>query len=198
MTDYKLHPPIPSAPPDLPLQVGYHLNAVQANRRGLKAKEVMFKEKYEKYTKILNRLTWLNACLSGISIATGISSIATFATFIGIPVSTALGAASMTGVIASGIISVLTKKYQQKLKKVMHLIDIITPALVVFESIVSGALKNGVIDGEEFNMLQALHLEALNELTGINHRIEAEHRSLVKKSILEEINELKKNQGTRV
>ena len=76
------------------------------------AKEKIFKKKYKKYTKILNGLTWLNACSSGISIATGISSVATFATFIEIPVSTALGAASMTGAIASGIISVLTKKYQ--------------------------------------------------------------------------------------
>ena len=141
---------------------------------------------------------WLNACSSGISIATGISSIATCATFIRIPVSTALGAASVTGAIASGIISVLTKKNQQKLKKVMHLIDIITPALIVFERVVSGALKNGVIDEEEFNMLQTLHLETLNELTGIDRRMEEEHRSLVEKSLLEEINELKKNQGTRV
>ena len=38
--------------------------------------------------------------------------MATFATFNGIPVIAALGAASMTGVIASGIILVLTKKYQ--------------------------------------------------------------------------------------
>ena len=110
---------------------------VQAKSRGLIANEKMFKKKYEKYTKILNRLTWLNACLSGISIATGISSVATFATFIGIPVSTALGAASMTGAIASGIILVLTKKYQQKLKKVTKLIDIVTPALVVFERLMS-------------------------------------------------------------
>ena len=43
----------------------------------------------------------------------------------------------------------------------MHLIDIVTPALVVFESIVSGTLKNGVIDEEEFNTLQTLHLEML-------------------------------------
>ena len=56
------------------------------------------------------------------------------------PVSIPLGAASLTGVIASGIISVLTKKYQQKLKKVMQLIDIITPALVVFERVVSKSL----------------------------------------------------------
>ena len=158
----------------------------------------MFKKKYKKYIRILNRLTWLNACSSGISIATGISSVATFTTFIRIPVSAALGAASMTGVTASGIISVLTKKYQKKLKKVMHLIDIVTPTLVVFERVVSGALKNGVIDEEEFNMLQTLHLETLNELTGIDCRMEAEYRSLVEKSLLEEINELKKAQETRV
>ena len=129
-----------------------------------------------------------------LSLATGISSVATFTTFIGIPVSTALGAASMTGVTASGIISVLTKKYQQKLKKVTKLIDIVTPALVVFERVVSGTLKNGVIDEEEFNMLQSLHLGTLNELMGVDHRMEAEHRSLVEKGLLEEINEIK-NQG---
>ena len=158
----------------------------------------MFKKKYKKYNRILNRLTWLNACSSGISTATGISSVATFATFIRIPVSTALGAASMTGAVSSGIISVLTKKYQKKLKKVMCLIDIVTPALVVFERAVSGALKNGIIDEEEFNTLQTLHLETLNKLTGIDCRMEAEHRSLVEKSLMEEINELKKAQGTKV
>ena len=146
----------------------------------------------------MNRLTQLNACSSGISIATGISSVVTFATFIRIPVSAALGAASMTGAIASGIISVLTKKYQQKLKKVTKLNDIVTPALVVFERVVSGTLKNDIIDEQEFNTFQTLHLETLNELTGIDHRMEVEHRSLVEKSLLEEINELKKAQGTRV
>ena len=193
-----MYPILQSALPDVPSQITYHLNVVQAKRRGLIAKEKIFKKKYKKYNKMLNQLMWLNACSSGISIATGISSVATFATFIRIPVSVVLGAASMTGVIASGIILVLTKKYQQKLKKVMRSIDIITPALVVFERVVSGALKNGVIDEEEFNMLHTSHLEALNELTGIDHRMESEHRSLVEKSLLEEINKLKKNQGTRV
>ena len=159
----------------------------------------MFKQKYEKYTKILNRLTWLNACSSGISVATGISSVATFATFVGLPVSISMGAASLTGAIASGIISTLTKKSQKKLKKVTKLIDIVTPALVVFERVISGALKNGVIDEEEFNTLQTLHLETLNELMGVDHRMEAENRSLVEKSLMEEINNMKKkNQGTSI
>ena len=143
MTDYKLYPNIPwghagEGPSSLPSespQVAYHLNKVQAKRQGLIAKEQMFKKKYEKYTKILNRLTWLNACSSRISIATVISSVATFTTFIRLPVSNLLGAASLTGAIASGIISVLTKKYQKKLKKVTKLIDIIMLALVVFERV---------------------------------------------------------------
>ena len=130
----------PNLPPEAPLpevqgpcsvqnpQIPYHLNMVQAKRRGLTNKEVMFKKKYKKYNRILNRLMWLNAYSSGISIATGISSVGTFAPFIEIPVSAALSAASMTGVISSGIILVLTKKYQKKLKKVTCLIDIVTPA----------------------------------------------------------------------
>ena len=167
MTDYKLYPNLPPlVPPPLAgpsgtenPQVSYHLSVIQAKMQGLKSKEQMFKQKYEKYTKIFNRLTWLNACSSGISVATGISSVTTFATFVGLPVSMALGAASLTGAIASGIISTLTKKYQQKLKKVTKLIDIITPALVVFERVISSALKNGVIDEEEFNTIQTYTLK---------------------------------------
>ena len=181
MTDYKLYPNLPSVPPENP-QVAYHLSVIQAKMQGLKNKEQMFKQKYEKYNKILNRLTWLNACSSGISVATGISSVTTFATFAGLPVSVALGAASLTGAIASGIISSLTKKYQKKLKKVTRLIDIVTRATVVFDRAIYGSLKDGIIDEEEFNTFQTLHLETLNKLTGVNHRMEAENRSLVEKS----------------
>ena len=70
------------------------------------------------------------------------------------------------------------------------MIDIVTPALVVFNRVISGALKNGVIDEEELNMIQILHLETLIELTGVDCRMEAENRSLVEKSLMEEINEL--------
>ena len=113
MTEYKLYP---NLPPENP-QVAYHLSVIRAKMQGLKNKEQMFKQKYDKYNKILNLLTWLNACSSGISIATGISNVETFSTFVGLPVSMALGAASLTGAIASGIISTLTKKYQRNLRK---------------------------------------------------------------------------------
>ena len=123
--------------------------------------------------------------------------MATFATFIGLPVSMALGAASLTGAIASGIISTLTKQYQKKLKKVTRLIYIVTWATVVFDRVISAALKDGIINEEEFNTLQTLHLETLNELTGVNRRMKAENRSLIEKSLMEEINELKKKAETK-
>ena len=59
--DYKLYWSLPSAPPENP-QVAYHLSVIQAKMQGLKNREQMFKKKYEKYTKLLNRLMWLNAC----------------------------------------------------------------------------------------------------------------------------------------
>ena len=79
----------------------------------------------------------------------------------------------------------------------MKLIDVV-PALVVSERVVSKALRDNIINEEEFNMLQTLHLETLNELTGVDCRLEAENRSLVEKSLLEEVNNIKKNLGTKV
>ena len=48
MTDYKLYPNLPLAPPENP-QVAYHLSVIQAKMQGLKNKEQMFKQKYDKY-----------------------------------------------------------------------------------------------------------------------------------------------------
>ena len=143
-------------------------------------------------------MTWLNACSSGLSIATGISSVATLATFISLPVSIPLGAVSLAGANVSGVTTALTKKYQKKLTKVTKSTDIITPAIAVFETCLSKVLKNGKIDEEEFNLLQTFHLKTMNELTCVNRKIEAENRNQFEKSLLEEINETKKNLGTTV
>ena len=91
-----------------------------------------YKEKYKKYTVILDRLTWLNACSSRLSIEIEISSVATLATFISLPVSIPLGTVSLAGARVSDITIALTKKYQKKLSKVTKFTDIITPAITVF------------------------------------------------------------------
>ena len=189
MTSYNIYATVPSAPEDP--QVDYHLSMIQSKQQGLLKLEERYKEKYRKYTAILDQLTWLNACSSRLSIAIGISSLATLSTFIGLPVSIPLGVVSLAGVSVSGVTTVLTKKYQKKLTKVTKLIDVITPAIAVFEMYLSKALRNGKIDEEEFNMLQMFHLKMMNELTGLDRKMEAENRNQFEKGLLEEINNTK-------
>ena len=141
---------------------------------------------------------WLTVCSSSLSTATGISSVVTLATFISLPVSIPLGAVSLAGAGISGVATALTKKYQKKLSKVTKLNDIITSALAIFERVVSKALKNGKIDEEEFYSIQKLHLETINELMGVNLKMVAKKQKPIRKSLLEETNEIKKNLGTRV
>ena len=88
----------------------------------------------------------MNACASVLSVATGISSVPTLSTFIGLPVSIPLGAISLAGRSVSGVTTALTKKYQKKLTKVTKLTDIVTSAIAVFETCLSKALRNGKID----------------------------------------------------
>ena len=137
----------------------------------------------------------MNACSSGITVASGISSVATLSTFIGLPVSIPLAAVSLTGAGISGVVTVLIKKYQKKLSKVAKLFDIVTPALAEFEKSVSRALKDGRVDEREFSMLQELHLKVLNELSSLDRKMEAENRTQLQKSLLEEISNLKKKVG---
>ena len=196
--DYKLYPNLPSAPPknsqvayaELGPSGAYLLNVIKSKREGLLKLEERCKKKYKKYTKILNRLTWLNACSNGISVTIGISSVSTLSTLISLPLSIPLGTESLAGVSVSGLTTLLTKKYQKKLTKVTKLTDIITSVLVVFERVVSKALKNGKIDEEEFNSLQTFHLKTMNEFTGIDRKMEAENRNQFEKSLLEEINNI--------
>ena len=51
---------------------------------------------------------------------------------------------------------------------------------------------------KRLTLFQTLHLETLNELTGVDHRMEAENRSLVEKSLMEEINKLKEKAETKL
>ena len=56
MTEYKLYPNLPpSVLPENP-QVAYHVSIIQAKMQGLKNKEQMFKQIYEKYTKTIKSI----------------------------------------------------------------------------------------------------------------------------------------------
>ena len=124
--------------------------------------------------------------------ASGISSVATLSTLIGLLVSIPLAAVSLTGAGLSGITMALTRKYQRKLSKVTKLTDIVTSALAIFETSVSKALNDGRIDEWEFGMLQSLHFKVLSELTAIDRKMEAEMRAQLQNSLLEKMSDLER------
>ena len=109
--------------------------------------------------------------MSGISEASGISSVAMLSTFIGLPVSIPLGVRSLAGASISGVTTALTKNYQKKQAKVMKLA---TLALAVFEISISKAMNHGGVDKLDFATLQTFHSEVLNELANVDHKMEAE------------------------
>ena len=123
--------------------------------------------------------------------ATGISSVATMSTFIGLPSNIPLGAVSLAGTSISGVITVLTSNYQTKLTKVTKLADIVT-SIAVFEMSVSKALNDGDIDEQEFQVPQDLHLKVINEFCSFDRKMEAETRNQVQENLLEEINKIRK------
>ena len=158
-----------------------HLNVVQEKRQELLRLNERYEKKNEKYPKTLDRLTWLNAFLSGLSVASGISSVVTMSMFIGIPVSIRLGAICLAGASVSGVAMLLTKKYRKKLAKVTNLTNIVTSLLSVFETSVCKALKDGKFDKREFNTLQKLYYESFNNLSNADWKMEAENRNQFKK-----------------
>ena len=89
------------------------------------------------------------------------------------------------------------KSIKKKLIKITKLTDIVTSALAVFGTSLSKVLNNCEIDEQEFQVLQALHLKAINELSNADLKMESETRNKLQKSLLEEMIEIKKTLRTR-
>ena len=83
MMSYNIYPDLkePLAPPQPQpggqvMAQSYCLKIMQSKQQGLLRLEERYVKKYSKYSRILDRLVWLNACSSGLSI------VATLSTFI--------------------------------------------------------------------------------------------------------------------
>ena len=118
--------------------------------------------------------------------------MATLSTLVGLSVSIPLGAISLAGLSVSGIAMALAKKYQKKLVEVTKLTDIVMSAIAMFEMSMSKVLNDGKIGEWEFSMLQALHLEAIDKLVNVDHKMKAETRTDLQKSLLGQLSNLKK------
>ena len=193
---YTIYPTIPSAP-DLGAQNSYHVNTLNNEYQELIKLRDKYSKKYKKYTKSIENLMLANASSSSVAIVSGIGSIATGITVVGIPVSAGLAGIGLVGSVCTGFLTALIKKYQKKLQKIMKLLDTVTSAIAVFETNISESLKNNKIDENEFRMIQGIFFKALNDLSNIDRKMGKETRTQFEKSLLDEINQIKDSLQTK-
>ena len=154
---FKIYPKLPTAPENSSEQDKLNTNTINSELHELLQLKDKLNTKYDKYNKVIERLMLLNASSSALTIGSSVSSIATAATIVDIPVSAGLGGVALAGSISVGLIRALVKKYQKKLNKVMKLYNIATSATAVFETSILQALNDGKIDLKEFQLLQGTY-----------------------------------------
>ena len=188
---FKIYPKLPTAPENSSEQDKLNTNTINSELHELLQLKDKFNTKYNKYNKVIERLMLLNASSSALTIGSSVSSIATAATIVDIPVSAGLGGVALAGSISVGLIRALVKKYQKKLNKVMKLYNIATSATAVFETSILQALNDGKIDLKEFQLLQGTYYKALEKLSSTDREMAVETRGQFEKSLLEELQSIK-------
>ena len=123
----------------------------------------------------------------------GVSTIGTAFTVVGLPISTSLGVVSTVSTCAGGILLLLSKKYKKKLLKCYELLDKIASSLATFEVLISLRLDDGtVINAKEFHKLQTLYLQLMTHVRNVDRKMKVQTEENFQKTIMDEITNLKK------
>ena len=117
---------------------------------------VNLKEKYTekqwKYKNAYNRLLHASTGASSIALASGVSTIGTSVTVVGLPISASLAIVSTVSTCVGACLLLTSKEYKKKLLKCYELLDKITTSLATFETLISLSIDDGsVIDAKKFH-----------------------------------------------
>ena len=104
-----------------------------------------YNEKQRKYKNAYNKLVHASTGASAVGIISGVSTIGTASTFVGLPISTSLGVVSTVSICVGGILLLTSKKHKKKLLKCYELLDKITSSLATFEVLISLSLDEGTV-----------------------------------------------------
>ena len=156
-----------------------------------------FKEKYNekqwKYKNAYNRLLHASTGASSVALASGVSTIGTSVTVVGIPISASLAIVSTVSTCVGVCLLLTSKKYKKKLLKCYELSDKITSSLATFEVLISLSIDDGtIIDAKEFHKLQTLYLQLMTHVRKIDRKMKVHTEENFQKTIMDEIVNLKK------
>ena len=135
-----------------------------------------YTEKQRKYRNAYNRLLHASTGASTFGVVSGVSTIGTAFTIVGLPIRVSLGVGSTVSTCVGACLLLTSKKYtKKKLLKCYELLDKITSSLATFETLISLSIDDGtVIDAKEFHKLQTLYLQLMTHVRNIDRKMKVQ------------------------
>ena len=148
-----LYPKLPSVPSIS--QESFNIDMVRKYYQDITDLKNKYNEKQRKYKNAYNKLLHASTGASAVGVVSGVSTIGTAFTIVGIPISTSLGVVSIISTCVGACLLLTSKKYKKKLLKCYELLDKITSSFL--QVLISLRIDDGtVIDAKEFHKLQTL------------------------------------------
>ena len=186
-----LYPQLPTVPPMN--QESFNIEMVKKYYQDIANLKEKYAEKQRKHKNAYNRLLHASTGASSFTLISGVSTIGTAFTMVGLPMSMSLGVVSTISTCVGGVLLLTSKKYKKKLLKCYELLDKIASSLATFEVLISLSIDDGtVIDAKEFHKLQILYLQLMAHVRNIDRKMKVETEQNFQKTIMDEITNLKK------
>ena len=174
-------------------QESFNIEMVRKYYQDISNLKEKYTEKQQKYKNAYNRLLHASTGASSVVLASGVSTIGTSVTIVGLPISASLAIVSTVSTCVGACLLLTSKKYKKKLLKCYQLLDKITTSLATFETLITLSIDdNTVIDAKEFHKLQTLYLQLMTHVRNIDRKMKVQTEENFQKTIMDEINGLKK------
>ena len=185
-----LYPKLPTAPSMN--RESFNIEMVRKYYQGIANLKEKYTEKRRKYRNAYNKLLHASTGASTVGVISGVSTIGTAFTIVGLPISASLGVVNTISTCVGGILLLISKNYKKKLLKTYDLLDKITSSLATFEVLISLIIDDGtIIDSKEFHKLQSLYLQLMTHVRNIDRKMKVQTEENFQKTIMDEITNLK-------
>ena len=186
-----LYPQLPSAPSMS--QESLIIEMVRKYYQDISNFKEKYNEKQRKYKNAYNRLLTASTAVSSVAVVSGVSTIGTAFTIVGLPIRASLGTVSTVSTCVRACLLLTSKKYKKKLLKYYELLDKITSSLATFETLISLSIDDGtIIDAKEIHKLQTSYLLLMTFVRNIDRKMKVQTEENFQKTIMDEITNLKK------
>ena len=186
-----IYPQLPTVPSMS--QESFNIEMVRKYYQDIANLKEKYNEKQWKYKNAYNRLLHASTGASTVCIISGVLTIGTAFTIVGLPISVSLGVVSTVSICIGACLLLTSKKYKKKLLKCYELLDKITSSLATFETLISLSIDDGtVIDAKEFHKMQTLYLQLMTFVRNIDRKMKVQMEESFQKTIMDEISNLKK------